>query len=143
MKPKSRAAVQELFAGRVDLPGVAAWLVPAILIVYLGLNNGGYDLVERSEAGIAVWWGVMLATAIGALPVAGGTRTGRIMLGLLAAFAAWTALSLSWTESAERTSVELARTATYLGVFALALGVQGTGRARQLLNGAAAGIAIL
>src|SRR5688500_12302520 len=126
MKPISRVAIHDLFAGRarIDLAGIGAWVVPAILIIYLGLNNGGYDLVERSEAGIGVGWGVMLATAIGALPAAGGSTTGRIMLGVLAAFAGWTALSLSWTESAERTSIELARTATYVGVFAVALGIQ-------------------
>lgn len=145
MKPTSRAAVEAFSAraSRIDLPAIAAWLLPAVLIIYLGLNNGGYDIVERSEVGIAVWWGVMLGTAIGALPVAGGRPAGRVMLGLLAAFAAWNALSLGWTESAERTSLELARTTAYLGVFALALAIQGTGRWRQLLHGVAAGTAIV
>ena len=30
----------------------AAWLVPAALVVYLALANGGYGLVERSEIGL-------------------------------------------------------------------------------------------
>jgi O-Antigen ligase len=143
MKPRSSAILERVRGpvSRLDLAGIGAWLVPAVLIVYLGLNNGGYDVVERSEVGIAVWWLVLLGTAIGLLPVAGGTPTGRIMFGLLAAFAVWSALSLSWTESAERTSIEVVRTATYLGAFALALAIQGSGRQRQLLNGAAAGIA--
>ena len=145
MKPGSSATVERVRAAlsRLDLPGAAAWLVAAILIVYLGLNDGGYDIVERSEVGVAVWWAVLLGTVIGALPVAGGTPAGRIMLGLLAAFAAWNALSLGWTESAERTTIEVARCATYLGVFALALAIHGTGRWRQLLHGAAAGIAVI
>jgi hypothetical protein len=130
-------------AARIDLAGIGAWLLPAVLIVYLALNNGGYDAIERSEVGIAIWWLVMVGTAVGALPAAGGTRVGRAMFALLAAFAGWTALSLSWTESAERTAVELARAATYLGVFALALAVQGQGRWRQLLHGAAAGVAVV
>ena len=125
---------------RLDPAAFAAWLVPALLIVYLGLNNGGYDIGERSEVGIAVWWIVLVGTAVGVLPVAGGSRTGRAMLALLAAFAAWTALSLGWTESAERTSIEVARTATYLGVFALALAVQGQGRWRHLLHGVTLGL---
>jgi len=134
---------------RIDLPAVGAWLLPFALIAYLGLSDGGYGVVERSEAGIAAWWIIAAATAVGALPVAGGTRAGRAMLVLLAAFAAWTALSLGWTESAERTTVELSRTLTYLGVFALALAVQGNGRWRQLMHGAAAaatlviGVAVL
>ena len=80
---------------------------------------------------------------VGALPIAGGTDAGRAMLIVLAAFAAWTALSLSWTESAERTSIELARTVAYLGVFALALAVQGEGRWRHLLNGVTTGVAVV
>lgn len=127
----------------MDLAGIAAWLLPAVLIVYLALNNGGYYTIERSEVGVAIWWLVMVGTAVGALPVAGGTTAGRVMLGMLALFAGWTALSLSWTESAERTAVELGRAATYLGVFALALAVQGQGRWRQLIHGAAAGVAVV
>src|SRR5215211_107181 len=145
METASRAALRRFGASlpRPDAPGTAAWLVPAILIVYLGLNNGGYDLVERSEVGIAVWWIVAVGTAVGLLPTAGGSAAGRLMLGLLSAFAAWTALSLGWTESAERTAIELARTASYLGVFALALGIQGTGRWRQVLHGVATGAGIV
>ena len=100
-------------------------------------------MVERSEVGIAVWWLLLVGTLVGALPIAGGTVAGRILLVVLAAFAAWTALSLSWTESAERTSIELARTITYLGVFAVALAVQGEGRWRHLLNGVTTGVAVV
>jgi O-Antigen ligase len=128
---------------RVDPAGFAAWLIAALLIVYLALNNGGYGVIERSEAGIVVWWIVLVGTLAGALPVAGGTRAGRVMLLVLAVFAGWTALSLGWTESAERTATELARAAVYLGVFALALAVQGEGRWRHMLHGVTVGIAIV
>jgi O-Antigen ligase len=128
---------------RVDPPGFAAWLLPLLLIVYLGLNNGGYDVIERSQAGIVIWWIVLVGTAVGMLPVAGGTTTGRVMLALLVAFAGWTALSLGWTESAERTSIELGRVAAYLGVFALALAIQGEGRWRHFLNGVTTGVVIV
>jgi Flp pilus assembly protein TadD len=128
---------------RPDPAGIAAWLLPAVLIVYLALSNGGYGIVERSEIGIAVWWIVLIGTVVGVLPVAGGTRMGRLMLLLLGAFAAWTAFSMIWTESAERTSIEVARVATYLGVFALALAVQGEGRWRHVLNGVTTGVAVV
>ena len=128
---------------RVDPAGFAAWLIPLVLILYLALNNGGYGVIERSEAGIVVWWVVLVGTLVGALPVAGGTRAGRLMLLVLAAFAGWTALSLGWTESAERTATELARVAVYLGVFALALAIQGEGRWRHMLHGVTVGIAIV
>jgi O-antigen ligase len=126
---------------RLDPAGFAAWLVPAVAIVYLALNNGGYGVVERSEIGIAVWWLLLVGTLAGALPLAGGTKAGRALLIVLAAFAAWTALSMSWTESEERTAIELARTLTYLGVFAVALAVQREGRWRHLLNGVTTGVA--
>ncbi len=126
-----------------DPAAVGAWLVPFALVLYLGLNNGGYDIVERSQAGIAVWWIVLVGTAVGVLPAAGGTTAGRVMFAVLGAFALWTALGLSWTESAERTSIELGRVAAYLGVFALALAVQGSGRWRHLLGGATAGVACI
>jgi len=125
---------------RIDPAAIAAWFVPLLLVLYLGLNNGGYDVIERSEAGIVVWWIVLVGALVGAFPVAGATRLGYAMFGLLFAFAAWTALSVIWTESAERTVTELGRVATYLGVFALALVAQGHGRWRHLLHGLTAGI---
>ena len=85
---------------RVDPAGFAAWLIAVLLVLYLALHNGGYGVTERSEAGIVVWWVVLVGTLAGALPVAGGTRTGRVMLVGLAAFAGWTALSLGWIASA-------------------------------------------
>ena len=125
---------------RLDLPGVAAWAVPALLIVFLGLANGGFDPIARGEVGIVVWWLVVLGTALNLLPAAGGTPAGRMLLGIAVAFAAWNALSLTWTESDERTATELARVSTHLAVFALALGIQGTGRWRQVLHGATFGL---
>ena len=132
---RSPTRTRALQAVRVNPANVATGAVAALLIVYLGLNNGGYGIVERSEVGIAVWWTVLIGTVVGALPLAGASRTGRALLVLLAAFAAWTALSLTWTESDERTAIELARVVAYLGVFALALGVQGEERWRPLLHG--------
>jgi O-antigen ligase len=140
---RAPARLIEISRLRVDPAGFAAWLVAAVLIVYLALNNGGYGVIERSETGIVVWWVVLVGTLAGALPVAGGTRTGRLVLVVLAVFAGWTALSLGWTESAERTATELAKVAVYLGVFALALAIQGEGRWRHMLHGVTVGIAIV
>ena len=108
---RSPASARTLRAVRINPANLATGMVATLLIVYLGLNNGGYGVVERSEVGIAVWWTVLIGTVVGALPLAGGTRTGRALLILLAAFAGWTALSFGWTESDERTSLEVARVA--------------------------------
>jgi hypothetical protein len=112
----------------IDLADVATWGVTSVVVVYLALQNGGYDLVERSQIGIAVWWIVLLGSAVGAIAVR-PSRAEWLLLGALIAFAAWTALSLTWTDSAERTTVEVARAVTYLGVFALAIASRGRWRA--------------
>jgi O-Antigen ligase len=134
---------REEISWRADPPGVVAWIVPVVLILYLGLANGGYGPIARAEVGVAVWWTVLIGTALNVLPPAAGTKSGRMMLIVLAAFAAWTALSLTWTESDERTATEVARVSAYLGVFTLALAAQGTGRWRQLLFGVTTAIAVL
>lgn len=119
---------------------IAAWLLGFGLIVYLGLKGGGYDPLVHDQVGIAVWWALLAAVAIGALP---RQRLGALAwcsLALLAAFLAWTALSLAWTESAERTFADVARVAGYVGVFALALFVRAPGGARRMAGAVGAGI---
>jgi hypothetical protein len=128
---------------REDPAAFATWLLTLLLIVYLALNSGGYAEIPRDQVGVAVWWLILIGTVIGLLPAAGGTRIGRLMIGALALFAGWTALSLVWTDSAGLTSIELARVGTYLGVFALALAVQGEGRWRHMLSGVTTGVAIV
>ena len=55
-------------------PGaIAAWAFPVFVIVYLGVNNGGYGAVERSEVGIIISWALLITAAVGALAVAGET----------------------------------------------------------------------
>ena len=93
-----------------DWPGIATWLLGFVLILYLALQGGGYDAIVREEIGIAVWWIVLCAVGSGALPLpAQEPRRGVGRLALFAGFVVWTALSLGWTESVERTATELAR----------------------------------
>ena len=117
-------------------PWLAQAGLPFLLVVYLGLRGGGYDAVVRSEVGIAVWWIVLLGAAVGALPVARLTRGAWVALGLLAAFAAWTALGITWSESAERSVAELGRVATLLG--RVRAGAHGAGPRRAAPHGRAA-----
>jgi hypothetical protein len=126
-----------------DWAGAATWLLSAALVLYLALENGGYDPIPRDQIGIAIWWGLLLSVAVKALPVPGRTPAARVALGLLLGFGVWTALSLSWTQSAERTATELARVATYLGVLALGICLVTRRRvgARHVLHGVTAGLA--
>ena len=127
-------------AHTVDWGGVWTWFFCFGLIAYLGLKGGGYDPLVHDQVGIAVWWVLLAGVAVGALP---NHRPGPLALsglGLLAAFVAWTALGLTWTESVERTSADLARVATYLAVFALALFARDREGARRVVAAVGAGI---
>jgi O-antigen ligase len=135
-------AQQRRLSARVDLPAVAAWTLAFALVAYLALSNGGYDTIVRSQVGIAVWWIVLLGALAGVLPLRFGVG-GWVAIGLLAAFAVWTGLATGWSESAERSVIELGRIATYLGVLVLAIALQGRTTARHTINGLACAIGLV
>ena len=86
------------------------------------LEGGAYAVIVRSEAFVLLWWTLVLALAFTLLPRARGTRTMTISLVAWIFLAGWIALSLLWTESRERTFIELARVLGFAGVV-LAVGV--------------------
>ena len=136
---RSDGAGQEL-ARRIDWGAVWTWSFCFGLIAYLGLEGGGYDPLVHDQVGIAVWWVLLAGVLAGALP---NHRPGTLALtglGLLTAFVAWTALSLTWTESVEKTSADLGRVAGYLAVLALALFARDREGARRVAAAVAAGI---
>jgi len=135
-------AVGGLDVRRLDLASAQAWLLPFFLIAYLAFAGGGYDPLVRGQVGVAVWWIVIVGLLVGAIQ-ARATRLGWLALGLLAAFAVWSGISLAWTESTSRTVAEIGRITTYLGVFALAVASQQRTSARHALNGAACAIALV
>src|SRR4051812_37563336 len=90
----------------------------AVLVLY-ALRGGSFDVVPRAELGIAAWWIAGLGWAVGVLPRARLGRTGWLPVVGLLALAAWTALSLRWTESDERTAAELARVFHHAGFLVL------------------------
>ena len=135
-------ALPRRLAARLDPAAVAAWTLAFALVAYLALSNGGYDTIVRSQVGVAVWWIVLLGALAGILPGRIG-RAGWVAIGLLAGFALWTGLATGWSESAERSSIELGRLATYLGVLVLTLSVQGRAGARHTINGLACAIGLV
>jgi O-antigen ligase len=136
---RSDVTGQEL-ARRIDWGGVWTWFFCFGLVAYLGLKGGGYDPLVHDQVGIAVWWAVLAGVIVGALPNRRPSRLALTALGLLVAFVAWTALGLTWTESVEKTSADLARVAMYLGVFALALFARDREGARRVVAAVGAGI---
>ena len=129
-------------AARLDPPAIAAWTLAFAVVAYLALSNGGYDTIVRSQVGIAAWWIVLLGALTGVLP-ARFRAAGWAAIGLLAGFALWTGLATGWSESAERSTIELGRVAAYLGVLVLAIALQGRTAARHTVNGLACAIGLV
>ena len=119
------------------------WLLGFGAIVYLGLKGGGYDPLVHDQVGIVAWWLMLGLVAVGALPRRRPGTIALCALGLVLAFLAWTALSLVWTESAERTLADLARICGYVGFFALAVLSREAGGARRMVAALACGIAAI
>ena len=122
-------------------PAIAGYGLPFLLVFYLAMKGGGYDPIVRGEVGVAVWWVVLFGAAIGVLPAARLSAAGWTMLALLGAFALWTTLGISWSDSAERSASEAGRIAAYLGVFVLAVSTQRGETIRRTVIGVGAGIA--
>ena len=128
---------------RLDFQALAVWLLGFGLVVYLSLEGGGFDPIVRNQLGIAIWWGVLLGLAVGALPLNKLRYGSWVALGLLAAYAAWVALSCIWTDATQNTVADLGRVVTYLGVFALALSIRSSKGARRMASALGAGIAVV
>jgi hypothetical protein len=126
-----------------DWGSTATWILAFVLVVYLGTKGGGFDPLVSDQVGIAVWWILLFAVLVGAVPRQELGTLAWVALALLAGFVAWTALSLTWTESLEASWTELARVAGYLGVFALAVLARGPHGARRMVGAVGAAIAVV
>jgi hypothetical protein len=138
---------RERHAVSATLAGLGPWFaqsaLPFLLIAYLGFRGGGYDEIVRGEVGIAAWWVVVVGAAAGILPLRQINWAGWATLGVFSLFAAWTALGIGWSESAEQSVAELGRVASLLAIFSLALSLQGPESLRRMVGGVAAGIGLV
>lgn len=139
----ARQSTRALGVPSLNLRALSAWLLGFAPVFYLALEGGGYDPIVRGEVGIVLWWIVLLGAIVGFLPAARLDGLAWAGLALMTAFTVWSALSLGWTESDERTMAEVGRTAAYLAAFALALAITGRTAARHAVDGVAAAIAIV
>jgi hypothetical protein len=126
-----------------DGPRVAAWVLGFAPVLYLALRGGGYDLVVRSEVGLAAWWIVLLGVAIGVLPLQRIGSLAWLSISLLGAFAVWTGVAAGWSESAELTIAELGRLVSYLGFLVLGMCVVRRDTVRQLVSGVAVAFGVV
>ena len=108
------------------------------LVATLALNGGGYDVVVRQKVALVLWAAIALGLGFGFLPRSRPDRTVTAVAAVAAGCVAWTAFSLNWTGSDERTVAELARLLGYAGVIALAL----LALNRRSFRAAAAGLSV-
>ena len=126
------------------LPALAGFGIPFLLIFTLAVEAGGYEVVFRSQVGIVVWWVLLLGLAAGLLPTAGLTRPGRFAVAVFGGLIAVTALAtLTWTESAERSMIELSRILAIFGAFLLLLMIQRREGLRRTLAAVATATAMV
>ena len=123
-------------------PGFPAGLL-ALALILLALPGGAYSGVAVGAATVAVWALLAVALLSGRLDPIELRPTFLAAAGCLAALAAFTALSLSWTSDAGAGFSNAVRLAGYLGVFLLAgLAVRRGGGPAVLIAIAVAGVGV-
>jgi O-antigen ligase len=100
---------------------VLAFSAAVGLLVLYAMRKGTYDLVDRGQLGVLAWWLVALGVGAGWLPRGRLPRAVALPFAGFAALVGWTALALSWTDSQERTAIELGRVVHHAGIYVLVL----------------------
>jgi O-Antigen ligase len=120
-------------------------LVVAVAVAYVAVSlaNGGYSHELIAGAAIVIWWAVAVALIFRLGPASRVSGTAIAAGLLLAAFGAWTAISISWASDDGAAFVEAVRVLSYLGLFALVLIVSPRASARYWLSGLALGIVVV
>lgn len=128
---------------RVEVGMFATWFLGFGVVAWLGLNGGGFDPLEYQRFGLYIWLVILAGICLLAIPTRRLGAAAWTSVTLLAFFAVWTGLGFAWTDSPDKTGAELARVASYLGVFVLALFSRANGTARHLTSGVATAIVLV
>jgi tetratricopeptide (TPR) repeat protein len=115
----------------------AAFALATGVVLYYALRAGSYDIVVRQAEALVLWFLLLLGYALGLFPRARFPGGWLLVIGAFVALTLWTAVSLTWSESAERTLAEVARVAHLAGIVLLAWGLLD----RDTWRPAAAGLA--
>ena len=137
LEPDGPALVRRRSRGSTPAAELVAFAAAFGLVLVYALQGGAYDLVTFEGYGLVIWWALAVAIAVGVLPRRRPAPSLLILCGALLAYTAWTALSLTWSQSSELTTVEIARSLDYLGLLLLL----GTVLGRDNWRAAAAGLA--
>jgi hypothetical protein len=136
--------ITSLEQGRIALARNAAiGLVIAGCVFALSYANGGFDTSTKAYAGISAWWLLGVGAAIGiAAARARVDRLALTALGLLAAFALWTLISMSWADGG-RAFAQFNQVSLYVAVLALAIVLGRLVPATAIVSGVALAISAI
>ena len=94
----------------------------AAVVFTLSYANGGFDTTTKAYAGIAAWWILGLGAAVGIGAARSSIdRLALITVGLFAAFAVWTLLSMQWASDEGRAFAQFDQVSLYVAVLAIAI----------------------
>lgn len=111
--------------------------------VVVAYSEGGLAPGFRAGAAIFLWLVVILGVALGRFPRAAIPRPALVAGLLLAAYAAFSGLSLFWADDSGSAFNEVIRVLVYLGLFVVVLLASSAGGARSWLAGLALGIGVI
>ena len=106
----------------------------------LGMNDGSYQLTDRSAIGIVAWWALAIGVAVRFWPAVRLPRASIVAGGAFAGLALLTLLSTGWADSDEKAFLEFTRVLMYLGVFGLVAVAVRARHAAAVSDGLALGI---
>ncbi|MBA2256932.1 MAG: hypothetical protein H0W05_06935 [Thermoleophilaceae bacterium] len=118
-------------------------LVVAVAFVVLAYSEGGLEPGFRAGAAIFLWLVVILGLALGRFPRSAIPRPALGAGLLLAAYAAFSGLSLFWADDTGAAFNEVIRVLVYLGLFVAVVLASSAGGARSWLLGLALGIGVV
>jgi O-antigen ligase len=135
--------------GKTDIASLSAALLAALLglgLLVAALAGGTYALIPRSEWFVVISWSLTLGLSFGLFPRARLNRAMFLAVLCWIVLVAWVAVGLTWTESGERTVIELTRVTGFAGIV-LAVGWSFVGPEWRLaaaaLTAAAAGVCLV
>jgi hypothetical protein len=137
--------ITSLEQGRIVLARNAAFgLAAAGCVFALSYANGGFDTTTKSYAAISAWWLLGTGAAMGiAAARARVDRVALAALGLLALFAIWTLISMSWASDQGRAFAQFDQVSLYVAVLAIAILVARLVPASVIISGVALGISAI
>jgi hypothetical protein len=94
----------------------------AAAVFALSYANGGFDTTTKAYAGISAWWILGLGAAVGIGAARSSIdRLALATVGLLAAFAVWTLISMQWASDKGRAFAQFDQVSLYVAVLAIAI----------------------